>query len=95
MERNIYKHLIKWMLSSNRKPLVLYGARQVGKTYILKEFGRNEYGEPVQTTLRLPYNGWSMQDWYIVSVSRWRDTRIRNGWRMCRFMQLKNLLFRN
>jgi uncharacterized protein len=43
MERNIYKMLIEWRLSTNRKPLVLYGARQVGKTYILKEFGRNEY----------------------------------------------------
>ena len=43
MERNIYKLLIEWKLSANRKPLVLYGARQVGKTYILKEFGRNEY----------------------------------------------------
>lgn len=43
MERNIYKQLKEWMISANRKPLVLYGARQVGKTYILKEFGRNEY----------------------------------------------------
>lgn len=43
MERNMYKQLIEWRLSVNRKPLVLYGARQVGKTYILKEFGRNEY----------------------------------------------------
>jgi uncharacterized protein len=43
MHRNIYKQLIEWKLSKNRKPLVLYGARQVGKTYILKAFGKNEY----------------------------------------------------
>ena len=43
MKRDIYAHLISWKNSKNRKPLVLYGARQVGKTYILKEFGKNEY----------------------------------------------------
>ena len=43
MERTIYNHLIKWKLSETRKPLMLYGARQVGKTYILKKFGENEF----------------------------------------------------
>ncbi len=33
----------KWKKSTNRKPLVFLGARQVGKTYLLKEFGRMEY----------------------------------------------------
>src|SRR3989339_1938720 len=43
MKRDIYQNLISWKKSHNRKPLILQGARQVGKTYILKEFGRNEY----------------------------------------------------
>lgn len=43
MERTIYNDLIKWKLSETRKPLMLYGARQVGKTYILKKFGENEF----------------------------------------------------
>ena len=43
MERFIYKELIAWKNSNERKPLILEGARQVGKTWILKEFGRNEY----------------------------------------------------
>jgi hypothetical protein len=43
MKRDIYKHLINWKSSDRRKPLILRGARQVGKTYILKEFGKNEY----------------------------------------------------
>ena len=43
MEREIYKELLKWKNSPDRKPLMLYGARQVGKTYILKEFGKREY----------------------------------------------------
>lgn len=43
MERNIMKELIKWKESKTRKPLILRGARQVGKTYILKEFGKENY----------------------------------------------------
>ena len=43
MKREIYNQLLKWKVSHTRKPLMLYGARQVGKTYILKEFGRNEF----------------------------------------------------
>ncbi len=43
MKRDIYRNLIDWKKSDNRKPLILQGARQVGKTYILKEFGKNEY----------------------------------------------------
>jgi predicted AAA+ superfamily ATPase len=43
MRRDIYKKLLEWKQSRRRKPLVLRGARQVGKTYILKEFAKNEY----------------------------------------------------
>jgi hypothetical protein len=43
MNRRIYDALVKWKNSIGRKPLVLEGARQVGKTFILKEFGRGEY----------------------------------------------------
>jgi len=44
MKRDIYKQLVSWKQSSSRKPLVLKGARQVGKIYILKKFGKGEYG---------------------------------------------------
>lgn len=37
------KSLIKWKNSKNKKPLILEGARQVGKTYILKQFGKENY----------------------------------------------------
>ena len=43
MKRFIMNDLIKWKDSINRKPLILKGARQVGKTYILKEFGHDNY----------------------------------------------------
>ena len=43
MKRKLYETLIKWKNDPERKPLVLEGARQVGKTWLLKEFGKNEY----------------------------------------------------
>ena len=43
MKRDIYYQLIVWKNNPERKPLVLKGARQVGKTYILQNFGKNEY----------------------------------------------------
>ena len=43
MKREIINDLIKWKSSKNRKPLIVHGARQVGKTYIIKEFGKEHY----------------------------------------------------
>lgn len=43
MKRTIISQLKSWKESPYRKPLILAGARQVGKTYILKEFGKQEY----------------------------------------------------
>jgi len=43
MNRDIYQSLIKWKNSARRKPLILRGARQTGKTWLLKEFGKKEY----------------------------------------------------
>ena len=43
MYRKIMQNLIEWKNSQNRKPLILRGARQVGKTYIIKQFGKENY----------------------------------------------------
>lgn len=43
MKRKISQFLIKWKNNPYRKPLILQGARQVGKTYSILEFGRNNY----------------------------------------------------
>lgn len=43
MKRKVYKKLLDWKNSNNRKPLLLLGARQVGKTWLMREFGKNEY----------------------------------------------------
>lgn len=43
MKRKIVKQLLKWRNSTDRKPLILQGARQVGKTYTIIEFGKTYY----------------------------------------------------
>lgn len=43
MKRNAMQDLIQWKSSEERKPMVLKGARQVGKTWLMKEFGKNCY----------------------------------------------------
>lgn len=43
MKRNIYSKLLQWKNSEKRKPLIIYGARQVGKTWIIKYFGEHEF----------------------------------------------------
>ena len=43
MERSAMQSLIDWKNSPYRKPLILQGVRQVGKTWLLKEFGRRHY----------------------------------------------------
>lgn len=47
MKRTLYKNLITWKNGTKRKPLLLQGARQVGKTYLVNEFGHNEYSNYV------------------------------------------------
>lgn len=43
MERTAYKKMLNWKVSKKRKPLIIHGARQVGKTWLMKEFGQNEF----------------------------------------------------
>jgi len=45
MRRMIYDELLKWKKSGTRKPLLLEGVRQCGKTYILKKFGEENYDD--------------------------------------------------
>ena len=43
MYRNQIEMLIKWKNNKNKKPLIIRGARQVGKTWLMKEFGKKNY----------------------------------------------------
>ncbi|MDR1581099.1 MAG: ATP-binding protein [Synergistaceae bacterium] len=51
LERNLMRNLIDWRSGKKRKPLILEGARQVGKTYILEEFGRRYYKNTVYVNM--------------------------------------------
>lgn len=63
MYRKVYEKMLEWKASKTRKPLLLLGARQVGKTWLMKEFGLREYDnvvyincdtEPLASQLFLP-----------------------------------------
>ncbi len=43
MVREAYHYLLQWKVKPNRKPLIIQGARQVGKTWLMKEFGTKEF----------------------------------------------------
>ena len=47
MERNLFIKLIQWKNKKKRKPLIIQGARQVGKTWIMKEFGARYFKNTV------------------------------------------------
>lgn len=53
MKRKITEQLAAWKNSTKRKPLILNGARQVGKTYILREFGKENYDNTVYVNLEI------------------------------------------
>ena len=51
MKREAFEKLRKWKSGTGRKPLILRGARQVGKTWLMREFGRECYGRTVYADL--------------------------------------------
>ena len=51
MKRKIEQKLVDWKNSPNRMPLIMNGARQIGKTYSILEFGMNNYQNVVHINL--------------------------------------------
>jgi predicted AAA+ superfamily ATPase len=47
MNRLLIQEMVAWKNSKNRKPLIIQGARQVGKTWLMKEFGKQEFEQVV------------------------------------------------
>lgn len=47
MNRLLIKEMVAWKNAKNRKPLIIQGARQVGKTWLMKEFGKQEFEQVV------------------------------------------------
>ena len=57
MIQHLYQDLLNWKNSSTRKPLILQGARQVGKTWLMKEFGKRKFEQVILTKFdqKLPH----------------------------------------
>ena len=55
MERFAMKQLVQWKMRKDRKPLILRGARQTGKTWLLKEFGRTAFTETVYINFSMAF----------------------------------------
>ena len=53
MYRFAIEKLLKWKQSKRRKPLIIEGARQVGKTWLMKEFGRQAYADTIYISVCL------------------------------------------
>lgn len=49
MERIVFQKLIEWKDSVNRKPLILNGARQVGKTWLLEQLGEKQWAREMRS----------------------------------------------
>ena len=54
MYRTKIKELEQWKLSSKRKPLIMLGARQVGKTYLIQQFGETNYKQVAYINFERP-----------------------------------------
>ncbi|MBI5701120.1 ATP-binding protein [Candidatus Saganbacteria bacterium] len=56
MKRNIEKELIKWKNQAERYPLIIMGARQVGKSYLIEQFGKENFKHLVTVNFELQPN---------------------------------------
>lgn len=96
MERDLYKQLVAWKKSPLRKPLVLKGARQVGKTYILQDFGKGEYEEIAyfnfeeDPDLNGFFTGRLAPDKIIQMLSIYREKQILPGQTLIIFDEVQN-----
>jgi len=83
MERKLMSELLKWKDSGNRKPLLLEGARQVGKTYLLKDFGKRYFKNVAYINFQNPsaelidlFNGTIKPDRIIVMLELFLNMKI-------------------
>ena len=52
MQRKIYDEILKWKVNDMTKPLMIIGSRQIGKTYIIEEFCKNEFDNYIEVNLQ-------------------------------------------
>ena len=62
MERKAKDYLKQWKSNKNRKPLIINGARQVGKTWLMKDFGKKYYDNIAYVNFE---NAFALKDIFI------------------------------
>lgn len=65
MKRNAIRELINWKNKTGKKPLIIQGARQVGKTWLMKEFGRLHYERAVYVNFDVNFR---MRDFFKIDL---------------------------
>ena len=72
MQRDFIQNLIEWKDSKRRKPLILTGVRQCGKTYLLKEFGSEYFDNFCYINFESAgkYSAIFEFDYYVISILR-------------------------
>ena len=83
MKRTLSRYLLEWKNSPRRKPLLLQGARQVGKTWLINDFGRREYEDYVylnfeqNPALRTLFSGNLAPDQIVHNISLFLGRKIK------------------
>lgn len=96
MKRTLYQNLLDWKSSLRRKPLLLQGARQVGKTWLINEFGRKEYKEYIylnfeQTpNLKSLFGGELSPHKIIENIGLWLGKKINSEHTLICFDEIQN-----
>ena len=62
MHRDVYNNLLIWKNDTDKKPLIIEGARQIGKTFIVNEFAKNEYNSSIYINFEMDKNWESIFD---------------------------------
>jgi hypothetical protein len=88
MYRTKIKELINWKLDRYRKPLIVQGARQVGKTWLIKEFGKTEFKQTLYVNFEKENR---LQDLFLLQTA----TGERYGQNRKKFSLLTKTIFPN
>jgi predicted AAA+ superfamily ATPase len=68
MYRIAIEKLLKWKQSKRRKPLIIEGARQVGKTWLMKEFGKQAYTDAIYILTLIPeWQSYLLLTWILTA----------------------------
>ena len=85
MKREAMSQLEAWMTSSNRKPLIVRGARQVGKTWLVREFAHRNFGALAHIVflenevMRAVFNGSLDPDRLLTAIGAYTGTNPLDG----------------